>query len=60
MNKGSVISQTVYAQFSPILQKLYFPFKKFDLAMTGIEIEENKISFPQAAGMGLASVEGFW
>jgi len=60
MNKGSVISQTVYAQFSPILQKLYFPFKKFDLPMTGIEIEENKISFPQAAGMGLASVEGFW
>lgn len=60
MHKGSIISQTVYAQFSPILQKLYFPLEKINLPMTGVEIDGNMIKYPQAAGMGLASVEGFW
>lgn len=58
--RGSILGATITAQFAPILQKIFFPEKIYELPVTGIELKDLSISFPNAAGMGIAFVENFW
>lgn len=60
LKEGSVIGQTVYAQFAPVLQKVFLTNKPYSLPATGIEVEEDRLIFKQAPGLGLAFVGDFW
>lgn len=60
LKEGSIIGQTVYAQFAPVLQKLFITDTPYSLPATGIKFENDAIVFNQAPGMGLAFVENFW